>query len=465
MIYLKKMATAGGVSLLLSTALGLYGAPALAADSRVMNISAALSAALDHDPELRIAYMTFQADKEELALAKGKLLPQVQLSAGYSYEDSDNIYTDPDSSYYDSNRERSSGTLNDHYWQLSMSQPVYDMARYRDYQGKTSFVNAAQYRYQQEEQELTYRLSERYLAVLLSAQQVFLNQQKLSTLEANLEQVEREFSLGVGDQLNVLEVKSHRDLARSDLLQAESDLSAAKTLLNNMTGVAISLPQSWITNGHKVNYQLPVQDEAFWLDQVNNSYRVREIQASIDLAEKTIEARQAGHYPTVDFSLSYIDRTSEDEVRERKDLTAKLEFRLPLYQGGQTEAGIRQSSARLGLENARGDHILSTTEQQIRLAYSQVSSLGERLAALGESRESGQRYLDAAKRGQALNLRSQVEVLDAQTRLVDTQLRFAETLNEYLLANLRLYLETGQLDKDKLVTYDQLFDQVKVAQE
>lgn len=432
---------------------------ALAAQPQEAILSQALQAAMQHDPELRIAHMTYLADKEDETLAKGHLLPNVSFNTSHRYEDSDNIYTDPDSNSYDEGLARSSGKLNDFTWQVSLSQPLFNMGRYYDYKSKQAYVDAAGYRYQRAEQELTYRLAERYLAVLLSAQQVFLNEQKLGALEANLSQVEREFDLGVGDQLNVLEVKARLDLAKSDLIQSQSDLSDAQTLLANMTGENFSVPQAWVENGHKVAYDLSVGSEAEWLEKVKLNSSVQESAAKIRQSELDVSVSKAGHYPTLDLNLGYLDRYSEDAQRTREDFTATVQLSVPIYQGGRTQAAIRQADASLNAEYARSDFIESEAFQQVRLAYSRMASLSERLAALGESRESGQLYLDAAIRGQALNLRSQVEVLDARTTLVDTQLRYAETLNQYLLANLRLHLETGTLSQDKVNSYDELFQQ------
>ncbi|MBB1485306.1 TolC family outer membrane protein [Oceanospirillum sediminis] len=423
----------------------------------------ALQAAMQHDPELRVAYMTFQADKEEVLLAKGNLLPSITFSASHRYEDSDNVYTDPDNAgYYNDDLARSTGKLNDSTWQVSLRQPLFDLGRYYEYKSVQSFVDGADYRYQRAEQDLTYRLAERYLAVLLGAQQVFLNKEKLAALEANLVQVEREFALGVGDQLNVLEVKARRDLARSDLLQAQSHLSDAETLLENMTGERYTVPADWVENGHKVEYNPPLGSESEWLEKVKLNRSVLAAESKIRQSELDVKTRNAGHYPTVNLNLSYMDRHSDDFQRKREDLVAQVELNVPLYQGGKTQAAIRQADARLNAEQARTEYIESEAYQQVRLAYSRMSSLNERLAALSESSESGQLYLDAAIRGHSLNLRTQVDVLDARTTLVDTQLRYAETLNQYLLANLRLHLETGTLTRDKVQAYDDLFRQAAV---
>ncbi len=426
-------------------------------------LNEAFIAAASHDPELRAAYMQYQADKEEIVLSKSALLPDISFTAGYSYEDSDNIYTDPDSPSYDETLPRSSGEISETNWMVRLRQPLYDKGRYENYKSVLAFVDQAEYRFLRAEQELVFRVAERYLAVLLSAQQVYLNQQKLVALELKQTQVEREVSLGVGDQLNLLEVTARHDLARADLLQAESALRDEQTRLQNITGKTTVIPDSWIQTGYQVTPELLMGSAEEWLAKANDNLMVKEGEARIKQSKLALKSREAGHYPTVALGLSYQDRDSEDDQRSRKDARITIDLTLPLYQGGKTQAAIRQGSARLSLEEAQRDKTLTDAQQQVKLAYSRLEGFKERLDALNQSSESSLRYLEAAERGQKLNLRSQVEVLDARTRLVDTQLRFAETLNEYLLADIRLHFESGSLSAQRLNEYDEMFSQNSLA--
>ena len=421
-------------------------------------LQAAFVAAAQHDPELRAAYKTYLADREEVQMAYAPLLPDVSLSANYRYEDSENIYTDPNSIQHATTPERATGHIAQTTWRLSLRQPLYDKGRYENYKSTLSYVDQAEFRYLRAEQELIHRVAERYLAVLLSSQQVYLNQQKLEALELKLAQVQREVTLGVGDQLNLLEVSARRDLARADLLQAKSALIDEQTRLQNITGQSVQLPEAWVQAGYQVTPQLLAGSELEWLERASSNLMYREAEARIRESQLALKSRKAGHYPTVSLNISYADIDSDITVDTSKDLVTSIEMNLPLYQGGRTEAAIRQSSARLGSEQAQSEKVLADAQQQVRLAYSRLQGFKERLEALSQSSESSHRYLVAAERGQKLNLRSQVEVLDARTRLVDTQLRFAETLNEYLLADVRLHFESGALTAQRLSEYDALFN-------
>ncbi len=414
-------------------------------------------AAETHDPRLRKALRTHQAEQEEANIRFGALLPEIRASGNYQYEDSDNIYTDEDSSFYDDNQERSGGQLIDHSWNVSLRQPLFDYAALEDYRSSKALVKASDFTYQREQQELIYRVSEQYLKVLLAAQQVYLNRQKLEALELKRSQVERAKELQVSDQLSLLHAKANRDIAKSDLLQAESNLTDAKTLLSNITGRATELPTHWAKISYHINPDLIAGTLDDWLNDVGNNMNVKAAHARTIMEQRSLIARKSDHLPKVSLNLSHRDRQSEDEFRTRTDSIASVEVSLPLYSGGRTQAGARKAQARLLASQAELDYVRAEKEQQIKLSYNRLSSFKERLLALAESRESSKGYLEAAERQQSLKLNDQVTVLEARTQLLDTQIQFASTLNDYLLADLILRLETGRLNESRLNDYDQLF--------
>ena len=417
-----------------------------------------LEAAFAFDPQLKQAYWNYQAEKEEEEIAFAGLLPNVRLNAGHQYEDSDNVYTDDGSGFFDPNQKRSTGKLTDNYWRASLSQPLLDYASYQNFQRGKSVAQTAGYRYQRAEQELIYRVTERYITVLLSAQQVFLTQQKLDALNQKKTQVERALELGVGDKIETLYVKSERDLSNVDLLQAKSDLVDAKTLLSNLTGFDVKFPERWIGSSRTVNPSLLTGTQADWLQSINSNYSVKAAQTKIQQEQHSLAASKAGHYPVLDLNLHYLDRRSDDDFRTRKDAVAALELSIPLYSGGQTNSETRRARARVLASEAELEFTITEKEQQIKLNYDRMVSYKERLIALADSRESGKIYLEAAERQVSLNLSDQVNVLDAQTALVDTLLKITQTLRDYLLADLILRLESGQLDKNYLKEYDNLFN-------
>ncbi len=416
-------------------------------------------AAHSYDPQLERAYWTLQAEKEEANQGLAQLLPSIGLSASYQYEDSDNIYTDADNlNYYDPDQERSSGQLVDTFWRVNLRQPLLNYPAYENYLQSKAIALGAEYRYLRAEQELIYRVADRFIKVLLAAQQVYLNQQKLDALELKRVQAIRAQQLGIGDQLEVLYVNSNRDLAHTDLIQAQSALIDAKTLLANVTGYDVKFPEHWIGSSNTVTPTLQTGTEEEWLSAALNNMSVKAAQARIEQEKHNLAARKGEHYPTLDLNLSYLDRKSEDDFRTRQDAIAALEFRVPIYSGGQTSSNIRKARARLHASESELDYVTKEKQQQIKLSYNRLKSFKERLLALAESRESSRGYLDAAERQLSLDLNDQVNVLDARTQFVDTKLKIAQTLNDYLLSDLTLRLESGLLDKQRLLQYDELFN-------
>lgn len=421
-----------------------------------------LQAAMNHDSEYRAARYTLEGEREEIRLARSQLLPALSFGAGYTYEDSDNIYTDKDNTnYYKEDSVRSSGRIEDNYWRFNLRQPIFDRSRSQNLNRAKNQVKAAEYRYEQVKQLLVFRVADVWLNLLYAQMKVHFSSENLESLDLRLAQAERQDQLGVGDQLELLEIGARRDLAQADLLAARSELDEKLLEIELMSGRKLLPPTNWVTTAHLLEVtQQPLNLEA-WQAKVTSNNSYQEQMARVAMAEAARLGSRAGHYPTLNLNLDYTKRASDDEFREREGFTASLDLSLELYGGGRTSSALRQSQARLNAEQAQADKVVLDTQQIIAVSWAKQQSLYQRLQALRRSMLSAERYEQAAKRGETLGLRSQVDVVEANARLFQAQERHAEALVAYLLADLRLHLETGQLEPNKLQEYDQLFSLLK----
>ena len=426
-----------------------------------LGFSAALELAKQHDPELKYAFYNYQAEQETDDISRANLLPQVSLTSTYRYSDVDDYYTKNPDSYLNNPDyvERTEKRQDDLTYQVNLQQSLVNIAAWQAYDSAKEAVRQSQFTYTRAEQELIYRLSQAYLETLLAAQQVYITQEKLESLQLKLDQTTRMNELGVGDRLNVLRARSSRDVVRSDLLQAQSKLDDAKTALENITGESFELPENWVQNSHTVLPNLVSGTQQEWLQKVMDNSQVLAEQASA--RSKALEAKssQSQHLPTLDFSLGYTDRNSDDPFVESSRYIAAINLEVPIYSGGKTSAQARQAEASYNAAQVRYEKTLADKQQAVKLAYAQLSSYRDRLLALEESRKSSATFLEAAERQADLSLGSQVDVLEARSELYDVRLEFAKTLSDYLAADLSLLLETGQLNDQTLARYDQLFDQ------
>lgn len=429
-------------------------------DSNTLGFLATLNLAKQNDPELKYAYHNFKAEQETDDISRANLLPNVSLTSTYRYSDVEDIYTEnPEIALNNPDYvERTQQRQDDYSFQLNVQQSLINVGAWKAYSSSKEAVRQSAFTYNRAEQELIYRLSEAYLKALQAAQRVFITQEKLESLQLKLDQTTRMNELGVGDRLNVLRARSSRDVAKSDLLQAKSQFDDAQTLLENITGQHISLPKNWIQNSHLVLPNLLSGERSEWLKQVAGNAQVLAEMSNVRAKELEAEASSAQHLPTLNFQLTYLDRNSDDPYVESSRYIAALNLEVPIYSGGKTSAQARQAEASYSAAQVRYEKTLSDKQQAVKLAYSQLSSYHERLQAIEESRKSSQAYLDAAERQADLSLGSQVDILEARTDLYDVRLEFAKTLSDYLLADLNLLLETGQLNDDTLSKFDQLFD-------
>ncbi|WP_425642635.1 TolC family protein [Marinomonas gallaica] len=425
----------------------------------------AFKLAKEHDPQLKYAFYNYQAEQEQDDIALSQLLPNAKLSASYVKQNVDDDYTrnkadvpiDP-STGERANAARYTATQDYSVYQLNIQQSLINVSAWQAYGSAKDAVKQSQFTYTRAEQELIYRLSQAYLEALTAAQQVYIYQDKLESLQLKLDQTDRMNELGVGGRLNVLRATSSRDVARSDLLQAKSRYEDAKTNLENLTGSKVSIPKGWVENGYKVFPRLVGGTEQEWLSKVQNNAEILAELSNVRSKEGEASSSQSKHLPTLDLSLSYADRNSPDRYEYSENYTASIDLTIPIYSGGRTSAQSRQAEAAYNAAQARYEQAISEKTQAVKLAFTQLSSFRERLQALEESRKSSQAFLEAAEREADLSLGSQVDVLEARTELYDVRLEFANTLSDYLMSNLNIQLETGQLSESTLQEFDTLFD-------
>lgn len=419
----------------------------------------AVTLALEHNADYRASVEQQLADKEKLPQARSLLLPQVDFVAGKSYEELENIYTDENSLYYDPDSTRSRPDVLDTMWRLSFNQSIFDYSALNNFRSAKAEVYAAEYRLKAAQQKLIYKVVERYLNMLYKGRQVYLNKGIYDALSAKLEQVQRAMDLGVGDRLEVLEVRARLDLTRNDLLQAKSELEDEQMQLLVLTGQYFTPPEGWFRGAPGLSMEKGLDPLEVWLDKATSNPEYLLNEALAKASDYRSKASLGGHLPVFSLGMNYSYRESQDEFRDREGWTASLEMRLPLFHGGKTSSKIREEEARYRFQKATSESLLENTLQLINLAYARLGNTAMRLEALEQSVDSSEKYLEAAERGVSLNLRSQVDVLDARTQLLDVQLKLAEAANKYFLADLDLHFQTGMLSLDRVASYDRLLSE------
>jgi outer membrane protein len=134
---------------------------------------------------------------------------------------------------------------------------------------------------------------------------------------------------------------------------------------------------------------------------------------------------------------------------------AGLQLNIPLYAGGGTQSRVREA---LALEDkAREELILArrTTTNQVRQAFSGISSGKAQVEALKTAVEAGRNAVESNKIGFRIGTRIIPDVLNAEQQLYASMRDLSKARAETAMQYLKLKAAAGTLAYDDLVYLDQ----------
>ncbi len=395
------------------------------------------------DPIFQQAIADRQAREEALPQAQGGVLPSLSIDSSYSAIDTDSNLG-------------GTGNITDDYRQLtygvSLTQSLYRYARVHGIDRAQAQVEQARADFSFAEQSLILRVAERYFAVLDEREAVKAAQASLEAIQRQLEQARQRFEVGVIARTDVEEAKAQADLARAELLQTQDDLENERERLRELID---RTPNTLFRVRDQVELATPDPanpDE--WRNQAQSQNRqLLAARFAAEAAMQTVEVERGARFPTFDLVAGYdkteqYDRLASD--RDGDELSATVQFNLPLYQGGQISSNIRQAQYRYTEARAALEEVRRTVTRNAATAYRGVVTAKQRVSALDQARISTQAALDATEAGFEVGTRTIVDVLDAQQEVFNAQRDYAQARHAYLINTLRLQQSAGSLSVEDL---------------
>jgi outer membrane protein TolC len=153
--------------------------------------------------------------------------------------------------------------------------------------------------------------------------------------------------------------------------------------------------------------------------------------SSLEAQARNVDIAKSGNWPTVSVQGSDVGR-------------AGLVLEVPIFEGGQVDAGIREQRANLAAAQER----LRLLDLQVRLevesALLNVESSGERAAAIRTSIAQAKESLRIEQQKYSLGKGAIVDVLDAQAALLETETTYYRVLADFHTAMAQLKLAMGE---------------------
>jgi len=414
--------------------------------------------ALLNDPVYASARAAMIAGEEKLPQGRSGLMPVMGVNGSYLSNDLNEFA--PNGVALLGNQT----TFSTHYptmtYTVSLSQPLFRMANWEQYQiGKLS-VASSEAQFAQAQEDLVLRVAQAYFDVLTSQDALTSIQANKIAITEQLASAKRNFEVGTTTITDTNEAQSRFDLATAQELAAQNDLEIKRTALQQIIGKPPG-DLAPLRTGIKLSPPEPARMDKWVESAEHENFNVVGQQIGVEIAQRTIKANRAGHYPTVDLVAQRV-HTNQGGTNillpegVNNQTTAGVQWNMPIFSGFMVDSKVKEAIA---LEDkARQD--LETTRraaaQAARQSFLGVSSGLAQVTAYEAAEVSSQSSLDSNLLGYQVGIRINIDVLNAQQQLYTTRQSLAKARYDTIVNGLRLKSAAGSLREDDLLTVNGL---------
>ena len=302
-----------------------------------------------------------------------------------------------------------------------------------------SAAKAAQAKLHVVQDDVALQVSEAWLAVVRSHQMVQLAQSNAKEHAAILGDVRKMVEIDAGRSLDLSQAQVRLDAAQTNLTQRKAELVQAQQKLSRFV-TEPAAPAAF--ERYPVLTKAIAASEAQALADLNTP-ALAQVRAQHEEAQARVQAARRMHNPTLDVSLG---RQSLGAINGTH-LVAAANFSLPIWQGGQVDAGVRTAAAQALAAQDTVNETELLVKERVRLAYADLESAKERLALAAQQRTSGARLVQGYKEQFRMARRTLLDLLNIQSEYAGYQQ--AEALAQYdvQVAQYRISAALGQLSQ------------------
>ncbi|HQT25153.1 MAG TPA: TolC family outer membrane protein [Burkholderiales bacterium] len=403
------------------------------------------------DPLFLAAKAALSAAQEKVPEGRSLLLPSIGLGANTTYNHFSTALSTPVQAGFPLG---GSGNYNSNGYTVSLSQPVFQLQSWIQFDEAHLQVAAAEAQYQAAEQDLILRTASAYFDVLLARDNVELVLAQKKAISEQLQQAKQNFEVGTATITDTHDAQARFDLISAQQIAAQSDLEIRKRTLATLIG---KMPGELDQVNPKFEPNPPVPDDVQkWVDAaIRNNLQFIGSQIQEKIAEKEVERHRAGHYPTLNIVASYGENSASggpllDLGYNTKSSAIGLQFNLPIYQGGGISAQTREAAANLEKSKDEEENSRRNAELNTREAFLGVANGMAQVKALEQALISSRTSLESTELGSQVGVRTAVDVLNAQQQLYSAKRDLYKARYDYLLSELKLKAASGSLKPSDL---------------
>jgi outer membrane protein len=407
----------------------------------VLTLEAAERAALEEQPQLRVARAQTAVAQATVEQLRSPLLPQVTGVAQYGHEWG--AFRNPGASTFAGTAipGQSTGLGNsfDFYsLGLNASQLIYDFGQTSEkYVAARSTVDAQRYEEQVTRLNIVSTVRQAYFTARANKELVDVAKETLDDQNKHLVQVQAFVQVGTQPEIALAQQKAAVANAKVALIASQNNYDTAKAQLNEAAGLVGGTAYD-VTD----EQEPPIEDEEQPLETlVEKAFAARPELANLwkqeDSQHATIRSAKGGYGP----SLVASGGASESAILPAApvpNINVGVTLTWPLFQGGLTKATVRQAEASLSSITATRDLTRLQIQLGVNTAQLAVRAAKATIGAADDAATSAHEQLRLAEQRYATGVGNIIELDDAQVAYTSAAAQVVQA--RYNLASARAQL-------------------------
>jgi len=298
-----------------------------------------------------------------------------------------------------------------------------------------------------------------YMNLLRDAAVLELQRSNVNVLEATLRQTRDRFSAGEVTRTDVAQAESRLAAGRSQLLTAESNYTTSRAQYRQVIGVE----PGRLTPGMPVDRFSPRTLDGARARAATEHPTITIANYNVDVALFQVKIAEGALYPTLQLQGS-VNKSfgSTTNLNSLQNLNATIggQLSVPIYQGGQEYATIRQAKETLGQRRLDLDTARDQVQSNVTQAWGQLLAAKAQIESTTAQVNAAEIALNGVREEARVGQRTTLDVLNAQQDLVNARVALVTAQRDRVVASYTVLAATGAFSPQVLGLKIQNYDPV-----
>ena len=415
--------------------------------SFALDLVEAYERAKQADPNWQANKLQYEADKLNLGIANGNLLPTVTVSGNVTRKNQNANQSGAQASLFMPDSTTSKQIA------LTARQPLFRWDAWEGLKQVKTSINLSEINLKIQKQQHLLNVSEAYFNVLRQQALTVANLQEEQALSEQLRMMNAKLKEGLVAKSDVSEANAQYQNARANRMATNVQLVLAQEQLQQFIG---PYRENLAVLREDFEFQKPVPNNVQAWEELAQGQNLGILQARLQkrYAEDGKRVEKAALYPQIEAVGTYgYNKQSPESIMSQDGQFDQIgiEMNWNVFNGGRTQKSIRQASVNVEKSQAQVDAAIRKAETDVKKAYMQVETDQAKLQARKAAMQSSSQVSLASQAQYQEGLKTMVDVLLAQRNAFSARQDYLNSKYDYLLHVLELKASVGKLTEADLV--------------